>query len=268
LSTAWCCRPRLAAKAASARGFSDSSGPLALHASGRIDSAAGLRRLLHGREAGTTAGGALALGRVRFCLFHVRSQMTVFVPPSLQTEAHDLKDLDNPGRANYLRSRAPKASTPNCSRRSSFQAETDCSCPKLNGPNGAGGAELGPQAGDRSRRRQFAASLSVPAGAFGSSAGDPAGASTSRSRSRCGQDLRIKNSESRPANPELRIAHHFSARPRWCLNLLSGGQTYPYLGHCITRGISLRRRANILRLGGVVRFWPPGLALRAARRRA
>jgi hypothetical protein len=169
--TAWCCRPRLAAKAASARGFSDSSGPLALHASGRIDSAAGLRRLLHGREAGTTAGGALALGRVRFCLFHVRSQMTVFVPPSLQTEARDLKDLGNPGRANIcLRSRAPKPSTPNCSRRSSFQAETDCSCPKLNGPNGAGGAELGPQAGDRSRRRQFAASLSVPAGAFGSSA--------------------------------------------------------------------------------------------------
>jgi hypothetical protein len=107
LLAAWCCRPRLAAKAASARGFSDSSGPLALHASGRIDSAAGLRRLLHGREAGTTAGGALALGRVRFCLFHVRSQMTVFLPPSLQTEAHDLKDLGNPGRANiYRRSRA------------------------------------------------------------------------------------------------------------------------------------------------------------------
>ena len=195
--TAWCCRPRLAAKAASARGFSDSSGPLALHASGRIDSAARLRRLLHGREAGTTAGGALALGRVRFCLFHVRSQMTVFVPPSLQTAALDLKDLGDPGRANYLGSRAPKPSTPNCSRRSSFQAETDCCCPKLNGPNGAGGAELGPQAGDRSRRRQFAASLSAPAGAFGSSAGDPDGASPSRSRSRCGQDLRIKTCELR-----------------------------------------------------------------------
>jgi hypothetical protein len=122
---------------------------------------------------------------------------------------------------------------------------------------------LGPQAGDRSRRRQFAASLSVPAGAFGSSAGDPAGASPSRSdrmRPRpTNPDLRIQTYESRPANPDLRIAHHFSARPLWCLNLLSGGQTYPYLGHCITRGISLRRRANILRLGGVVRFWAAGV---------
>jgi hypothetical protein len=43
------------------------------------------------------------------------------------------------------------------------------------------------------------------------------------------------------------------------LNLLSGGQTYPYLGHCITRGISLRRLANILRLSGVVRFWAAGV---------
>jgi hypothetical protein len=43
------------------------------------------------------------------------------------------------------------------------------------------------------------------------------------------------------------------------LNLLSGGQTYPYLGHCITRGISLRRLANIFRLGGVVRFWAAGV---------
>jgi hypothetical protein len=126
--------------------------------------------------------------------------MTVFVPPSLQTEALDLKDLGDPGRANYLRSRAPKPSTPNGSRRSSFQAETDCSCPKLNGPNGAGGAELGPQAGDRSRRKRLAASLSVPAGAFGSSAGDPDGASPSRSD----RDA-AKTFESRPPNQDLRI---------------------------------------------------------------
>jgi hypothetical protein len=98
---------------------------------------------------------------------------------------------------------------PSCSRRICFQAETDCSCPKLNGPNGAGGAELGPQAGDRSRRRQFAASLSVPAGAFGSSAvivpvrrhpgQDRDAAKTSESRPP-NQELRIKTCESRPAN--------------------------------------------------------------------
>jgi hypothetical protein len=79
-----------------------------------------------------------------------------------------------------------------------FQAETDCSCPKLNGPNGAGGAELGPQAGDRSRRKQFAASLSVLAGTFGSSAGDPDGAS------RSDRDA-AKTSEAITPNQDLRI---------------------------------------------------------------
>jgi hypothetical protein len=48
--------------------------------------------------------------------------------------------------------------------------------------------------------------------------------------------------------------HHFSARTQRRLNLFRGGSTYHYLGHCITRGLSLRRHANIFRLGGVVRF--------------
>jgi hypothetical protein len=129
--------------------------------------------------------------------------MTVFLPPSLQTEAHDLKDLGILAELIFTADRAPKPSLPNCSRRICFQAETDCCCPKLNGPNGAGGAELGPQAGDRSRRRQFAASLSVPAGAFGSSAGDPAGASPSRSDRDAAKTFESrppKTCESRPAN--------------------------------------------------------------------
>jgi hypothetical protein len=100
--------------------------------------------------------------------------------------------------------------------------------------------------------------LSVPAGAFGSRAvmlpaapsqSDRDAAKASESR-HLNQDIRIK---------DLKIPHHFSARLRCYLNLLSGDQTYPYLGHCITRGISLRRRANILRLGGVVRFWAAGV---------
>ena len=37
------------------------------------------------------------------------------------------------------------------------------------------------------------------------------------------------------------------------LNLLSAAQTYSCLGHCITRGISLRRQATIFRLRGAAR---------------
>jgi hypothetical protein len=96
-------KPRLAAKLLSARGFSDPARSVALGASGRIDSAAGLRRLLDRCEAGAMTGGALALGRVRFRLFHVRSQNGKFLAPSLQTEARDLKDFGNPCQASiYL----------------------------------------------------------------------------------------------------------------------------------------------------------------------
>jgi hypothetical protein len=52
-------------------------------------------------------GGALALGRVRFRLFHVRSQNDKFLAPSLQTEARDLKDFSNPGEASITSDRAP-----------------------------------------------------------------------------------------------------------------------------------------------------------------
>jgi len=38
------------------------------------------------------------------------------------------------------------------------------------------------------------------------------------------------------------------------LNLLDSIQTYSCLGHCITRGISLRRQATIFRLRGAVRL--------------
>ena len=44
-----------------------------------------------------------------------------------------------------------------------------------------------------------------------------------------------------PCFPEIR------KRP---LNLLPSALTYPCLGHCITRGIGLRRQASILRLSG------------------
>jgi len=48
------------------------------------------------------AGGALALDRVGFRLFHVRSQM-IFHPPSLQIEPRDLKDFGDSSRADiYL----------------------------------------------------------------------------------------------------------------------------------------------------------------------
>ena len=40
------------------------------------------------------------------------------------------------------------------------------------------------------------------------------------------------------------------------LNLLQSVQTYFCLGHCITRGIGLRRQASILRLSGVVLSYP------------
>jgi hypothetical protein len=80
----------------SAGGFPDPPGPVAFGASGRIDSAAGLRRLLDRCEAGAMAGGALALDRVRFRLFHVRSQITIFHAPSLQIEPRDLKDFNSP----------------------------------------------------------------------------------------------------------------------------------------------------------------------------
>jgi hypothetical protein len=39
------------------------------------------------------------------------------------------------------------------------------------------------------------------------------------------------------------------------LNLLHPAQTYFCLGHCITRGIGLRRQASILRLSGAALFW-------------
>jgi hypothetical protein len=81
--------------ALSAGDFSDPARPVALGASGWIDSAAGLRRLLDRRKAGAAAGGALAFDRVRFRLFHVRSQNDKFLLPSLQTEAGDLKDFSN-----------------------------------------------------------------------------------------------------------------------------------------------------------------------------
>ena len=62
------------------------------------------------------------------------------------------------------------SSTSNCCRRIAFWRAEDSCRPKQNGPNGAGGAELGPQADDRSRRERVAASLSVLAEAFGSRA--------------------------------------------------------------------------------------------------
>lgn len=43
-------------------------------------------------------------------------------------------------------------------------------------------------------------------------------------------------------------------KPKPALNLLDSAPTYCCLGHCITRGISLRRQASILRLRGVARF--------------
>ena len=61
----------------SADGLPDPAGPLAFRASGRIDAAARLRRLLDHCKAGAAAGRALALDPVGFGLFHRRSQMTV-----------------------------------------------------------------------------------------------------------------------------------------------------------------------------------------------
>jgi hypothetical protein len=87
----------------SAGGFPDPPGAVAFGASGRIDSAAGLRRLLDRCEAGAAAGGALALDRVWFALFHFHSQMTIFVTFSLQTGWRDLKDFSDSIRINiYL----------------------------------------------------------------------------------------------------------------------------------------------------------------------
>jgi hypothetical protein len=53
--------------------------------------------------------------------------------------------------------------------------------------------------------------------------------------------LRCAVSAPDPCLPEIR------KRP---LNLLHSALTYPCLGHCITRGIGLRRQASILRLSG------------------
>ena len=92
-----------AATGVSASGFPDPPGAVALGASGRIDSAAGLRGLLDRCEAGAAAGGALAFDRVRFALFHFHSQMTTFVTFSLHIDSHDLKDFSESMRTDsYL----------------------------------------------------------------------------------------------------------------------------------------------------------------------
>jgi hypothetical protein len=44
------------------------------------------------------------------------------------------------------------------------------------------------------------------------------------------------------------------------LNLFHSAQTKTCLGHCITRGIGLRRQATIFRLRGAVLFWARGNA--------
>jgi hypothetical protein len=48
------------------------------------------------------------------------------------------------------------------------------------------------------------------------------------------------------------VEHSLTNKRAFYLNLFDRDQTYRYLGHCITRGLSLRRQANILRLGGAV----------------
>ena len=50
------------------------------------------------------------------------------------------------------------------------------------------------------------------------------------------------------------------------LNLFLSVQTKPCLGHCITRGISLRRQATILRLRGAVLFSGAGGGIRTRAR--
>jgi hypothetical protein len=104
----------------------------------------------------------------------------MFLLLSLQIEWPDLKDRDDPRQmltsdCSFLIF-SVKLLAARC-----FLAATDSFDPKQNGPNGAGEAELGPLAGDRSWRKRLAASLSVPAGSFGSRA-----AITGRIGSRCG----------------------------------------------------------------------------------
>jgi hypothetical protein len=47
------------------------------------------------------------------------------------------------------------------------------------------------------------------------------------------------------------------------LNLFHAAQTYLCLGHCITRGIGLRRQASILRLSGAALFGRPARHIRS-----
>ena len=49
------------------------------------------------------------------------------------------------------------------------------------------------------------------------------------------------------------------------LNLLYSVQTYRCLGHCITRGLGLRRQATILRLRGAALFAPREAGCRGTR---
>jgi hypothetical protein len=100
-------------KAASADGFSGSSGALALQTSRRVNPAAGLRGLLDRRKATAIAGSALVFDPIYFCPLHSESRITA--PRILISQPDPV---------------ASKHGTPR----------------QQSGPNGAGDAELGPQA--------------------------------------------------------------------------------------------------------------------------
>jgi hypothetical protein len=133
-------------RAASAGGFHGSAGrilagtflagSIALHTSRRINPAAGLRRLLDRRKAAAIAGSALAFGPGNFCPFHFRSQ---FAASRIQHL------IPGPTAASPKDIRANKA------------APTALEVP-----------DWGRRRSDRSRRKQSAASLSVPVCDFGS----------------------------------------------------------------------------------------------------
>ena len=117
---------------------------------------------------------------------------------------------------------------------------------------------------DRSRRKQSAALLSVAVCDFGSLS-RLAGYVRILTKNETGETWKTLRPIRSPrqsgaidpskASFVVRLVGHSLTQSRaFYLNLFDRDQTYCYLGHCITRGLSLRRQANILRLGGVVHW--------------
>lgn len=83
----------------------------------------------------------------------------------------------------------------------------------------------------------------------------------------CGEDADGGEQSGGPPRPPRQLRQHenpvstasppIPITPKPALNLLGSAPTYCCLGHCITRGISLRRQASILRLRGAVRSGRP-----------